>query len=89
MSGLVNISLTISRSSQAGNKASVKQLHAVENLFLGQRWIADRGQLYALVVDQVEDFILLQPAIGDGPLVVTGSQVFEFIGTLGDTIIVA
>src|ERR1700749_776655 len=47
-------------------EAFVEPLHAGEDLLLGQVRIADRRQLPAMIVDEIDCVILLQPAIVDG-----------------------
>src|ERR1700674_1782290 len=50
-------------------EALVEDFHAVKYLFLRQVRIADGGELHALVVDQIDRVVLLQPAIVDSLLV--------------------
>src|SRR6202050_1566207 len=49
--------------SRAEVEAFVEHFHAVEDLFLGQVRIADRGQLHAAFIDQIYRIVFLQPAI--------------------------
>src|ERR1700735_5447704 len=44
-------------------EALVEYLHAMEDLFLREMRIADRRELHAMVVDQVDRLVLLQQAI--------------------------
>src|ERR1700730_8526008 len=50
-------------------EALVEHFHAVKYLFFRQMRIADCGQLHALVVDQIDGIVLLQPAVVDRLLV--------------------
>src|SRR6185437_5160950 len=45
-------------------EALIKHFHAVENLLLRQMRVADRGELHALLVDQVVSIAFLQTALG-------------------------
>src|SRR5262249_31375674 len=53
----------------------IEPIHAVENLITGEMWIAERGDLYTIVVDQAPGVVRRQPAVLHGLAVEIGSRI--------------